>query len=390
MFQRVLDLEPVLNRKSLFLLGPRLTGKSTLLTQKYSNELVLNLLDREIYQKYISNLKSLSNDIDYFERKNKKIPLVIIDEIQKIPQLLDEVHLLIEKNKKIRFILTGSSARKLKKAGVNLLGGRASWCSMFPLVYPEICEQLTSLDDLVQRITKGGLPQIFLSDAFYDDLKDYIHLYLNEEIKAEGIVRSIENFHRFLAVAALTNAKQINFTEVGKDSQIPPRTIIEYYKILEDTLVGSLVEPYRKTIKRTAVSVSKFYFFDTGVLNALLGRRSISAQTTEFGDLLEQFIYGELKAKISYRRTYDQIFYWRSVNKQEVDFIIQHEDQSVTLIEVKSKAQISSRDLNGIKAFCEEKIKVRKKILICTSQRPTLLENVEILPVLDFLKEWWA
>lgn len=389
MYKRILDISTLLERKSLFLFGPRQTGKSTFLRQKYPEALYINLLSKKIFDDYLTKPHALESDLEIFQRKQSS-NIVIIDEIQKIPALLDEVHNQIEINKKWRFILTGSSSRKLKRSGSNLLGGRASWRQMYPLTFPELGDELKTLAQLERRLLVGGIPSIFDSSHPFDDFNDYIQLYLNEEIKAEGFVRNHEAFHRFLLTSALVNSKQINFTEVGSDAQIPPRTVHDYFQILEDTLIGHLLLPFTQTPTRKAVSSSKFYLFDTGLVNALLRRTSVSVGTPEFGDLLEQFIVSEVKAYISYFNKKTEMFYWRSTSKFEVDLILKTNSKEMWAIEIKGKNVITLKDCKGLLAFAEDYPKV-KKIVVCLDERHSIDKNkIEIIPVFDFLKMLWS
>lgn len=388
MYRRIINLSSVLGRKSVFLFGPRQTGKSTWLRQNYPNALYINLLSKKVFDDYLSKANALESDLELHQRKSDS-NIVVIDEVQKLPALLDEVHNQIEKNKKLRFILTGSSARKLKRSGVNLLGGRASWRNMFPLTFPEIGSQLRTISDLERRLLVGGLPSIFDSEKPFDDFDDYIQLYLNEEIKAEGLVRNYEAFHRFLQVSALTNAKEVNFTGVASDAQVPPRTIHDYFQILEDTLIGFMLKPFTETPSRKAVSSAKFYLFDTGLANALIRRTSLSAGTPEFGDLFEHFVISEIRAFLSYYGKKSEIFFWRSTSKFEVDLIVKSATKMWAL-EIKSKNTITKKERKGLMAFAEDYPKV-KKIIVCLEGRHFIDDDrIEIIPVFDFLKMLWA
>ncbi|MFN9066676.1 MAG: ATP-binding protein, partial [Bdellovibrionales bacterium] len=298
MYKRILDLEAVLKRKSVFLLGPRQTGKSTYLKSQFKQAHFINLLKNSEYKDLLIDPSSLERRVKYaFEEEKKSI--VIIDEIQKIPALLDEVHNLIEQNKSLRFILTGSSARKLKREGVNMLGGRASSYKMLPLCYPEL--GTGKYEKWLKRLNIGALPSIMDSDSPVEDLKDYVSLYLNEEIKAEGISRSIDNFARFLEFSALINGEQLNFTSIGSDAQLSPSTVRDYFEVLQDTLIGTTLPAFLQTKKRKAMATSKFYFFDCGVTNALLGRKEVVQGTPEYGKMLEQAIFLELQAYLNYK-----------------------------------------------------------------------------------------
>lgn len=388
MYKRKLELDTILNRKSVFLFGPRQTGKSTWLKENYPKALYINLLQKKTFDHFFQNGNALESEIKLFQR-NHKSNIIIIDEIQKIPQLLDEVHNQIEENKKLRFILTGSSARKLKRMGANLLGGRASWRNMFPLVYPEIKSELSTINDLERRLLIGGIPSLLTSAQPFEDFDDYIQLYLNEEIRAEGAVRNYEAFHRFLTTSALMNSKQVNFTQLGSDAQIPPRTVQDYFQILEDTLIGFLLPGFIETPTRKAMSTAKFYLFDTGLANALLKRESLRFGSPEFGDLFEHYVISEVRAYNSYQNRKAELFYWRSTSQFEVDLIIKSKEE-VLAVEIKSKSNISKKDIKGLIAFSEDYPK-SKKIVITVDSKHFLdsTNNVEIIPIFEFLKLLW-
>lgn len=391
MKKRVIEIESVLKRKSIFLFGPRQTGKSTWLKNNFPNALYINLLSKKVYDDYLIKPNALESDIEIFKRKNKS-NIIIIDEIQKIPQLLDEVHNQIEINKELKFILTGSSARKLKRSGANLLGGRASWKNMFPYVYPEISDQLKSINDLEKRLLFGGIPGIFDSEDPISDFDDYISIYLNEEIKAEGFVRNYEAFNRFLIVAGLSNSKQINFSEVANDCQIPPRTVHDYFQVLEDTLIGFMLYPFKETVARKTVSSSKFYLFDTGLSNALVNRTQLNFATPEAGDIFEQFIILEIRAYISYTNKKMEMSYWRTTSKIEVDLIIKNEStKKLIAIEIKSKTNILAKDFKGLEAISEEFPEI-KKIIVANVGRHSVEPNlkIELFPWVIFLQKLWS
>lgn len=388
MYKRILDLESFLNRKSVFLFGPRQTGKSTWLKENYPQALYINLLSRRTYDDYARRAEALESDLQLFQRQETS-NIVIIDEVQKLPKLLDEVHNQIEANKKLRFILTGSSARKLKRESANLLGGRASWRNMFPLVYPEVSAQLTCVRDLERRLLVGGLPHVFDSTSPLEELDDYVQLYLNEEVKAEGLVRNYDAFNRFLTTSALCNAKQINFTQIGSDAQIPPRTAHDYFQILEDTLIGFMLPAFTDTPSRKAMTSAKFYLFDTGVVNGLLGRASLKAGTTEFGDLFEHFVISEIRAYLSYKQVKARLSYWRSQSKIEVDAIIQKQDGSMMAIEIKAFDDVSRKDVSGLLAFAEDFPSVKKIVVTLEGRRRIHESGTEIIPSIEFLKALW-
>ena len=376
-YTRILDLQTPLKRKSLFLFGPRQTGKTFYLKKTFPNIPFYNLLESKTFLRLSQRPHLLREELMATASAN---PLIIIDEIQKLPLLLDEVHSLIEE-KKMKFILTGSSARKLKRGGANLLGGRATTLHLYPLVSAEIPNF-----DLIRVLNWGTLPSIYPSDDPENDLHDYVGNYLKEEIQAEGLARNIGNFSRFLQTASLCNAEQTHFTKIGNDAQISPRTVAEYFSILEDTLIGYILEPYTKTKKRKAVSTAKFYFFDCGVCNVLAGRRNIGPKTELFGKSFEQFIFTELKAYLSYKRDFRPLTFWRSqLSDYEVDFLIGDE----IAIEVKGSTLITERHLTGIKALKEE-LKLKKNIIVSMDEKPRKLDGIDIFPVSHFLEMLWG
>lgn len=392
-FRRTIDIEQILKLKSIFLFGPRWTGKSTVLQDRFQNRsLYLNLLDRATFKEISADPNSFQQKVRFYltreAEKTDSLVYIIVDEIQKLPELLNDVHLLIEEDKRLRFVLTGSSARKLKKEGINLLGGRASWRQLYPLVYTEWKDH-SEIMSLTKAIQYGGLPQVLLSLDPQRELKDYVGLYLKEEIQAEGIARNIEAFSRFLDVAAFTNAEQVNFENVGNDAQVPSRTVREYYQILVDTLIGTLLPPYQKTKTRKAVATPKFYFFDTGVNHALLGRWSIKRGTPEYGKAIEHYVFTEIRAAIEYFEKDLQLYFWRSTSKLEVDFIISEHEKPLLAIEVKGCGQISSKDLKGLHALSED-FPTLRKIIVCNEIHPRLLDDqTEVLPLEYFLNALW-
>ena len=374
MFSRILGLEELLHHSSLFLFGPRQTGKSTLLRTLFPQAKFYDLLEADTFRELSAAPELIRQRLQPEER------LVIIDEIQKLPPLLDEAHLLIERNKALRFILTGSSARKLKRGGANLLAGRALTLSLHPLVAPEVDFTL-----FLERLNTGSLPAILTSSIPAELLKAYVGTYLQEEILAEGIVRNIGSFSRFLSTAGLTNGEQINFTAVGSDTGIPPRTIREYYTILEDTLVGYLLPSFQHTRKRKPVSTPKFYFFDVGVANTLAKRGNIEPGSELFGRALEHLIFLELRAYLDYRRLDQPLTYWRSRSQFEVDFVVGDE----VAIEVKGKSLVNKRDLRGLRALSED-VTLQQKIVVGLEREPRVVEGgIEVLPVELFLRRLW-
>ena len=374
MYKRSLPLLDIIKRKSIFLFGARQTGKSTLLRTLFPEAKYYDLLEADTFRELNTHPELIRQRLV----DNDKI--IIIDEVQKLPSLLDEVHLLIERNKELRFILTGSSARKLHRKGINLLAGRAWRYNLFPLTSFEV-----GIDRVFELISKGGLPTVLDSPFPKREINEYVGSYLADEIKAEGLTRSVENFSRFLVTAAACNNEQLNFTSIANDAQVPSRTVREYFQILEDTLIGSTLKPFQKTVKRKPVATAKFYFFDVGVANCLAKRLEFEKGSESYGKALEHFIFTELKSYISYKEKDLSLTYWRSQSQLEVDFVI---GDNIG-IEVKSKMHISPQDCKGLIALNEE-VTLKHKIIVCNEKEARRLENgIQILPVEAFLKMLW-
>ncbi len=370
---RELNLTLDLKTKSVLLLGPRRTGKSKLIEQSLKPDFTYDLLQADTFRELSANPEKIR------QRIHSKTKLVVIDEIQKLPLLMDEVHSLIEKTN-VRFILTGSSARKLKRNYTGLMAGRARMRQLFPFVSSELGEAF----DLHKVLNYGSLPPVYLSEEPHDELKDYVGLYLKEEILSEALVRKIDNFSRFLTSAALTNGQILNFESVGSDAQVPARTIREYYTILTDTLMGYMLEPINSTKNRKSIATGKFYFFDIGVTNSLTGRKSLTIKTKEYGDALEHFIFLEMMAYKNYRRKDDLIQFWNSPQDGEIDFVLNSE----IAIEVKATSNVSKNHLSGFEKF-ERTEKAKRKILICQEKLPRKIGSIEVMPVSQFLETLW-
>ena len=375
--QRCLNLKELLKKKSFFLLGPRATGKTSLIREQLSQQtLVLNLLRSDLFLRLNANPSLLEEMID--TQPNKET-IIVIDEVQKIPQLLNEVHRLIE-DKKITFLLTGSSARKLRKNDVNLLAGRAWEAQLFPLTRQEIP------DFSLQRYLQfGGIPSVYLSPEPKEELIAYVNTYLKEEIQAEAVIRKIQSFSRFLQISALTSGKMLNYSSLASDVGIPVSTVREYYQVLHDTLIGFLLPAWTKSQKRKAISTAKFYFFDIGVMHQLAEIKAIEPNSDLYGQAFEHFIAMELRAYLSYRRKDLGLQYWASKNGQEVDFIIGDD----IAIEVKSTRSIDSKDLKGLKALKEESI-CKKYYLVSFDKIHRKHEGIEIIYWEDFLDKVWG
>jgi len=374
--QRILNLPNLLSRKSFFLFGPRATGKSTLIKQQLSaSATVIDLLDSRLYLRLLNS----PHDLESIIHSDNKSGIVVIDEIQRVPELLNEVHRLIE-NKKLTFLLTGSSARKLRRGKANLLAGRVWEARLFPLTWKEIPDF-----NLERFLRYGGLPPVYLSKYPDEELDAYVNTYLKEEIMAEGLIRKLPPFSRFLHAAALINGEMINFSKLANDCQVPPSTVTEYVGLLEDTLVGFLLPAWTESRKRKAISTGKFYFFDPGITHTLAGTQTLDRNSNLYGKSFEQFIGMEIRAYLSYKRRKLQFSYWRSTHGYEVDFLIDRE----TAVEVKASQKISQRDFKGLKALEEEKI-FKNYILVSQDPINTRDNNFQALYWKKFLDNLWA
>jgi uncharacterized protein len=372
---RTLDLKNLLSKKSIFLFGPRATGKSTLIQQGLSESaMIIDLLNSRLYLRLLDSPHDLESIID---SKNKG-QLIVIDEIQRVPELLNEVHRLIE-NRKLTFLLTGSSARKLRRGKANLLAGRVWEARLFPLTWKEIPDF-----DLNRYLRYGGLPSVYLSKYPEEELDAYVNTYLKEEIMAEGLIRKLPPFSRFLRSAALANGEMINFSKLASDCQVPPSTVTEYIGLLEHTLVGFLLPAWTESEKRKAIRTGKFYFFDPGITHTLSGTKVLDRNSHLYGKAFEQFIGMEIRAYISYKRKKVQLSYWRSVHGYEVDFLIGRE----SAIEVKSSQKTSQRDFKGLRALGEEKV-FKNYILVSQDPINTRENHFQALYWEDFLKGLW-
>jgi predicted AAA+ superfamily ATPase len=370
---RALDLAKLASRKSLFLFGPRQTGKTALVRHALPEARIYDLLDADVFLTLSRRPAQLGEELGPSDR------LVVLDEIQKLPILLDEVHRLIEQ-RRIRFVLTGSSARKLRRGGVNLLGGRAPSRTLHPFTYRE----LGSAFDLTRALDRGLLPAIYFSDSPREDLRAYVGTYLKEEIAAEALTRSVPAFSRFLEVAALSHGTMLNFTTVASDAQVPASTVREYFQILEDTLLARTVPAWTKSRSRKAISTAKHYFFDVGVVRHLQHRSGLARRSPEFGEAFESFIFHELSTFIDYTEPM-LLAYWRSTSNFEVDFVL----ADTTAIEVKAKEPVGERDLRGLRALKEEAL-LKHYVVVSLEPRARTVDGIRILPWRQFLDQLWA
>jgi len=378
MLSRSLHLDEAL-RETFFLWGPRQTGKSSLLRASYPDAHWIDLLKTDEFIRYTRSPALLREEL---LARPPRGP-VVIDEIQKVPALLDEVHWLIE-NRRIAFALCGSSARKLRRGHANLLGGRATRRELFGLVSQEIGPTF----DLVRAVNHGNLPRHYLGDSPARLLRAYVDDYLKEEIAAEGLVHNLPAFADFLSAAALSDTDLVNHANIARDCGVSAPTVREYFQILVDTLLGRFVPAYTKRPKRRVIQTRKFFFADVGVVNILAKRGRIEPGGELFGKALESWVFHELSAFLSYRESVAEIRYWRLPSGIEVDFVT---DDLRLAIEVKGTHRASSEHLKGLRALKEDQRSVKRRILACLEPRPRRTEDgVEILPVGDLLAALWA
>ena len=375
---RHLDIERLLVRRSVFLFGPRQTGKTTYVRRQLDRTVALtfSLLDQGLLTAVLADPTRIRREI---EARGLRDTVVCIDEIQKCPLLMDEVHLMIEE-RGIRFLLTGSSARALRRGGVNMLGGRGSDRVMHPFSWSEIRDRF-SLD---RALNHGLLPPHYLSDDPDEGLASYVDRYLTEEIAAEGLARSLPGFARFLQTAALTNAQLLNYSNVARDAQVPRQTVVQWYAVLRDTLIAFDLPAWTRTVQRKAVETAKFYFFDTGVVRALRRLPRIGETSADFGEFFEHYVFMELRAWIDYRRPRTALAFWRSRSGHEVDFILADR----VAIEAKATRRVQPRHLRGLLALADEGL-VERSIIVCREDRPRLERGIEIWPLEFFLAELW-
>jgi uncharacterized protein len=372
--ERTIDLKDLLRRKSFFLFGPRATGKSTLVKRQLSTSAaIVDLLDSRFFLRLSAAPHDLEAIIDASDSR-----LIVIDEIQRIPELLNEVHRLIE-GRKMTFLLTGSSARKLRRGQANLLAGRVWEARLFPLTWKEIGEF-----DLERYLRYGGLPSVYLSKFPEEELDAYVNTYLKEEIMAEGLIRNLPPFVRFLRSMALANGEVINFTKLANDCQVAPSTVREHVGVLEDTLVGFLLTAWTKSKKRKAIKSGKFYFFDPGVTHTLAGTEVLDRNSNLYGRSFEHFMGMEIRAYLSYRRIKRPLTYWRSTHGHEVDFLIGDK----AAVEVKAASRVVPADFRGLKALSEEGV-FENLFLVSQDSVSTRHGNILAIHWEEFLRRLW-
>ena len=352
MFKRSIRL-PKPGAETFFLWGPRQTGKTTLLEAIYPDALRIDLLKAEEYRRYLQNPEVLRSQLATGTQ-----PLqVVIDEIQKVPQLLDEVHWLHE-HRGLRFALCGSSARKVKRGHANLLGGRAVRYELYGLTAVELEQQF----ELTRLLNHGYLPTIYLSDTPLRFLNGYVADYLKEEVAAEGLVRNLPTFSEFLNIAALSDTELVNFSTIARDCGVSSHTIKAYFEILEDTLLGKWLPAYRKRPKRRVIGAPKFYFADVGVVNYLARRGRLEPGSELFGKAFENWVFHEISAYNSYAEQFASLSHWRLTSGIEVDFIVN--DMEVA-VEAKATARVTTDHLKNLRSLVEDHPRVKQRVVVC-------------------------
>lgn len=374
MFTRYPQISSALE-ESIFLFGARQTGKSTFLRANFPNSIYIDLLDTELCAQF------RRRPVYLYEMLCNKTEgtVVVIDEIPEVPELLNEVHRLISE-RGIVFVLSGSSARKLKRKGYNTLGGRAVPCYFYPLVSAEIPDF-----DLNKALVSGMLPPHYLAKDPTRRLSAYVDVYLREEIQEEALVRNLGGFRRFLEVAALTNGEIVNYTNIATDCGVSANTVKGYFNILEDTLVGYMLPAYTKKRKRRLVQAPRFYFFDVGLAQYLLHHTSLERGTTEYGHAFEHFVVQELTAWLGYNRKREQLSYWRTHAGTEVDAVI---GDAGVAIEIKSVEEVLPKHLKGLRSFGEDYPDSRR-IIVSLDRITRQMGDIEQIYILDFLRMLW-
>ena len=374
MISRIIQLSKELE-DSIFLFGARQTGKSTALRQQFPKEIYIDLLDSDVRNRLERRPALL-----YEMLKDKgEGTIVIIDEIPEVPKLLNEVHRLItEKN--LRFVLCGSSARKLKRKGTNTLGGRAFPIFFHPLVSAELPDF-----DIDRAVNYGMIPLHYLAKNPERRLAAYIDVYLKQEIKEESLVRNLSAFQRFLEVAAISDGEIINNNNIAQECGVSATTVNSYFDILEDTFIGYRLPAYTKVVQRRLVQAPRFYFFDVGVANYLMHRRRLVRGTTEYGHAFEHLVIQELIAYMHYTHQDEKLSYWRTYAGTEVDVII---GDARIAIEIKSVEEVLPKHLKGLKAFGEEHPECHR-IIVSHDIFPRKIGDIECIPVKEFLHRLW-
>lgn len=379
MFKRNLTL-PVAGTESFFLWGPRQTGKSTLLRATYKDAHWIDLLKSEEFRRYLAHPEFLREEIEAMEPNPRR--QIVIDEIQKVPALLDEVHWLIE-NRGLHFALCGSSARKVKRGAANLLGGRALRYELHGLSANELGREF----HLDRMLNHGYFPHVCQSKRPLRLLDAYIADYLKEEVAAEGLVRNLPTFSDFLDVAAFSDGQIVNFSNVARECGVSSHTTKSYFQILEDTRLASWLPAYQKRPKRRVIGAPKFYFADVGIVNRLARRGTLLAGSELYGKAFENWVFHELSTYLNYREHDLRLCYWRLASGVEVDFVLG--DMQVA-IEAKSTERTQSDHIKGLRSLATDYPRIKRRIIVCREPRARkTTDGIEIMPATTFVKRLW-
>jgi len=375
MYHRIFDIENRLD-EGMFLFGGRQTGKSTLLKERFPEAVYIDLLKSEVRNRFKQHPEEFREMLLRYPPQT----LVIVDEIQKVPALLDEVHFLMVNNG-LWFILSGSSARKIKKSGANKLGGRAIPETLYPLVSAEIPDF-----DLARAVQNGMIPRHYMVANARKRLQGYIDLYLAEEIREEAAVQNLDDFVRFMEVAAISDGEILNYENVARDCCVSANTVKAYYQILVDTLLGFEVPAYTKVVKRKLSKASRFYYFDVGISNYLTGRHHLSDKTPEYGHAFEHLVMQEIVAYLGYSDSDEKLSYWHTYDNYEVDAVI---GDARVAIEIKSTDHVDHDNKKGLMEFAKEHPET-KQILVSRDRISRRSGDVDLYYVTDFFKALWA
>ncbi|NOX37780.1 MAG: ATP-binding protein [Calditrichaeota bacterium] len=378
LIERIIQLPDM----SFFLFGARQTGKTTLIQSRFKESIwTVNLLLSETFYRYQQQPQLFLREAEY-QIQREKIRYIFVDEIQRLPTLLNDIHYLMEKYPQVQFILTGSSARKLRRGGYNLLAGRAIQRYLFPFVFQEIREWYT-LDEILRF---GTLPPLLYrhNNERVEILRAYVDTYLKEEIIAEAFARNVGGFYRFLELAAGQFTEIINYNAIARDAGVSVKTVQSYYSILEDTLIGFYLWPWRKSVRKRLRLHPKFYFFDNGVTNAANRMLGVELPPIWKGKLFEQFIIQELFRYKHYLNSESQLFFWRTAHGAEVDVLIVKGEKIHHAIEIKYSSRIENVHLRGLVAFREEHPEVPCTV-VATVSEPFVLKGITVLPYERFL-----
>ena len=374
MYERIFDIKNRLD-EGMFLFGARQVGKSTLLKNRFPKAIYIDLLNSDLRRRFKQNAGLFKEMLTKYPAET----LVIVDEIQKVPELLDEVHSLMV-DYGLHFILSGSSARKIKKSGANQLGGRAIPETLYPLVSAEITDY-----DLNKAIQNGTIPRHYAVTNAKNRIKAYIDLYLKEEIKEEAAVRKVDNFERFMEVAAISDGEIINYENIATDCGVSANTVKAYFKILYDSLIGYEIPAYRKVIKRKLTQAPKFYYFDVGVANYLMRRYKLEPGTPEYGHAFEHLVMQEIIAYLGYKGELDQLSYWHAYSGEEVDAII---GDAKIAIEIKSAEEIQRKHTENLREFAKEH--PNAKLIVVSRDKITRQSGgIDLYYATDFFKALW-